>query len=128
MEIGSPSERSFGVGVGGACIALGLLLWWRGRATAAAVLVALGLALNVLGRLAPSALRVPNRYWWRFAQALGRMNARVLLTLFFALVLTPTGVIMRLCGRNPLQPARPQTNWGPYSTRRRDPKHYERMF
>ncbi|MBI2186951.1 MAG: hypothetical protein HYU37_07475 [Acidobacteria bacterium] len=91
-------------------------------------LAALGTVLVVLGRLAPSALRVPSRWWWRFAHALGWINTRVLLTLFFAFVLAPVGLIMRLFGHNPLRPAQPQTSWVPYSTRRRDPKHYERMF
>ena len=124
----APSERAFGIGVGSVCVALGSLLWWRGRATAGVVLVVLGLVLNVVGRLAPSALRVPSRWWWRVAQALGWINARVLLTLFFALVVTPVGVVMRLFGRNPLRPPLTHTSWGPYSVRRRDPKHYEQMF
>ena len=59
----------------------------------------MGLALLVAGTLligfglvAPLVLRVPNRLWWRVAQAVGWVNTRVLLTLFFAIVLTPVGV------------------------------------
>lgn len=128
VQVAAPTERAFGIGVGFACVALGALLGWRGYSTPGLTLVALGAVLMALGRLAPSALRVPSRYWWRFAQALGWVNARVLLTLFFALVLTPVGVIMRLFGHNPLRPPHAQTNWGAYSVRRRDPKHYEQMF
>ena len=128
MQGSVPTERAFGVSVGSACVALGGLLWWRGHSTAGPALVALGSVLVVLGRLAPSALRVPNRYWWRFAQLLGWINTRVLLTLFYALVLTPVGAVMRLCGRNPLRPTEAHTSWGPYAARRRDGKHYEQMF
>jgi hypothetical protein len=128
MQVSAPTERAFGVGVGGVCVAIGALLWWRGHSTLSLTLLVLGGVLVALGRLAPSALRVPHRYWWRFAQVLGWVNARVLLTLFFVLVLTPVGVVMRLFGRNPLRPPQAQTTWGPYSVRRRDPKHYERMF
>lgn len=128
MQVGAPTERAFGGSVGSACVALGGLLWWRGYSTAGPALVVLGSVLVVLGRLAPSTLRVPNRYWWRFAQVLGWINARVLLTLFYALVLTPAGVIMRLVGRNPLRPTEAHTSWSPYAARRRDPKHYEQMF
>lgn len=124
----APSERAFGVSVGGACVALGALLSWRGSAAVGPALAAIGALLVVLGRLAPSTLRVPSRYWWRFAQALGWFNSRVLLTVFFAVVLTPVGVVMRIAGRNPLQAAGARTNWRPYTVRRRDPKHYERMF
>ena len=76
----------------------------------------------------PPALRLPNRIWWRFAQALGWFNARVILTVFFALVLIPAGLLMRLAGRNPLRPSTTGTNWTPYPARRADPRHYEHMF
>lgn len=128
MQGSAPTERAFGFGVGSACVGLGALLAWRGYPAAGPTLVALGAVLVVLGRVAPSTLRVPNRYWWRFAQALGWFNARLLLTLFFALVLTPVGVVMRLFGRNPLRPSEAHTSWSPHSARRRDPKHYEQMF
>lgn len=128
MHAAVPTERAFGTSVGTVCVAIGTLLAWRGASPAGLVLVALGVVLVVLGRLAPSLLRVPNRYWWRFAQVLGWINSRVLLTVFYALVITPAGVVMRLAGRNPLRPPQPQTSWGPYAARRRDPKHYERTF
>jgi hypothetical protein len=128
MQVAPPTERAFGVSVGSACLALGGLLWWRAHPAPGLALVAVGSALLVLGRLAPSTLHVPNRYWWRFAQVLGSINARVLLTLFYALVLTPVGVVMRAFGRNPLRPTEARTSWSPYAARRRDPKHYERMF
>jgi hypothetical protein len=123
-----PTERAFGTSVGGACVALGALLAWRGSQAPAMTLAAAGGLLMVLARAAPSLLRAPNRWWWRFAQVLGWINARVLLTLFFVLVLTPVGVMMRVFGRNVLRPPRVDTSWGPYPARRRDVKHYERMF
>jgi hypothetical protein len=128
MQARVPTERAFGTSVGTACLALGALLAWRGSSAFAVSVAALGALLVVLGRLAPFVLRMPNRYWWRLAQVLGWINARVLLTVFYAAVITPAGVIMRLVGHNPLQPPQPQTSWRPYSSRRRDPKHYERMF
>jgi hypothetical protein len=59
---------------------------------------------------------------------LGRVNARILLSVFFAVVLTPVGVAMRLFGRNVLSGDRPDTNWRPYPARRADPKHYDHLF
>lgn len=123
-----PSERSFGVTVGLACIAVGALFSWRGHGSAATVFVTIGAVLLVAGLMAPLTLRVPNRLWWRFAQALAWINARVILTLFFLLVLTPVGLVMRLFGRNPLRPGRSDTNWSAYTPRRADPRHYERLF
>ena len=105
-----------------------LIAWWRAHPLAADVLAGSGVLLVLFGLVAPSALRIPNRVWWRFAQILGWVNTRVLLTAFFALVLTPAGLIMRLLGRNPLHGAAASSNWGPYPARRSDPKHYERMY
>lgn len=123
-----PSERSFGLTVGPASIVFGALLAWRGHPRAAVVGAAVGFILLCGGLLAPSALRVPNRLWWRFAGVLGWINSRILLTLFFFLVLTPTGLLMRLFGRSPLRTVRPDTNWSGYDDRRRDAKHYEHLY
>lgn len=105
-----------------------LIAWWRAHPVVAGVLAGPGVLLVLFGLVAPSVLRVPNLVWWRFAQTLGWVNARVLLTAFFALVLTPAGVIMRLLGRNPLRGAAASSNWGLYPARRSDPKHYEHLY
>ena len=114
--------------MGSACLVFALLAWWRAYPTAGLVLSTIGALLVGFGLAAPSALRAPNRVWWRFAQVLGWVNARILLTVFFALVLTPVGVVMRLFGRSPLRVSRGPTNWSPYPARHANPKHYERMF
>ncbi len=128
MTTGLPTERSFGRGVGGVCLGAAVFVWWRGHPTASVVLLAVGALLVGFGLFAPSALRIPNRVWWRVAQAVGWVNTRILLTVFFAIILTPVGVAMRLFGRNPLRGADAKTNWAPYPARRRDPRHYERLF
>jgi hypothetical protein len=123
-----PSERSFGLSVGAASMAFGALLAWRGHHRAGAVVAIVGLVLVCGGLLAPAALRVPNRVWWRFATLLGWINSRILLTVFFFLVLTPAGVLMRLFGRSPLRAVRPDTNWSRCDERRRTAKHYEHLY
>ena len=123
-----PTERSFGISVGGVCLALGGLTWWRNQPVAATTLVAVGSVLVVAGLVAPSALRIPNRIWWRFAQALGWFNSRVLLTVFFYLVITPVGVVMRISGRDPLRSSATGTGWSPYASRRNGASHYEHLF
>jgi hypothetical protein len=77
---------------------------------------------------APAALVVPNRAWRRFAHVLGWINARILLTVFFALVLTPAGVLMRLLGRDPLDRRPTGSSWVPYGDRVQDPAHFDRLF
>ncbi len=123
-----PSERSFGLSVGTVCLLLAAWLWWRGSATTWMVLAAIGAVLVGFGVAAPSLLRGPNKVWWRIAQVLGFINSRIILGVFFAVVLTPVGVVMRAFGRNPLHGARGPTNWRAYPARIRDPRHYERLF
>jgi hypothetical protein len=124
----APSERSFGLSVGSVTALLSAYTWWRGYETAPAVLAAIAGLLIGGALVAPSLLRVPNRVWWRFAQVLGWVNTRVLLSAFFFLVLTPAGLIMRAVGRHPLRPSAPGTSWSPYPERRRSGRHYEQSF
>jgi hypothetical protein len=122
-------ERSFGVSVGGVLCLIALVLVWRGRLTRAEWVGGVGAVLLVLGLVRPSLLKWPSAAWWRFAKALGYVNARVLLTLLFGLVLTPLGLVWRLTGKDPLSRRREQRKgWSAYPPRYRDRKHYQRMF
>jgi hypothetical protein len=122
-------ERSFGLSVGGVLCAIALVLAWRGRVTRAEWVGGVGAVLVVFGALRPSLLKWPSAGWWRFAKALGYVNARILLTVLFGLVLTPLGLLWRITGKDPLSRKRSQWNgWSPYPPRYRDRKHYERMY
>ena len=122
-------ERSFGVSVGAVLCAIALVLAWRGRLTRAEWVGGVGAVLLVLGLVRPSLLAYPSAAWWAFAKALGYVNARVLLTVLFGVVLTPLGLIWRLTGKDPLARRRSQWNgWSEYPPRYRDRRHYERMF
>jgi hypothetical protein len=122
-------ERSFGASVGAVLCAIAIVLAWRGRVTRAEWLGGVGAVLLVLGLVQPSLLKWPSAAWWRFAQALGYLNARILLTVLFGIVLTPLGLIWRLTGKDPLTRRRERwSGWADYPARYRDRKHYERMF
>jgi hypothetical protein len=61
--------------------------------------------------------------------ALGYVNARVILSIAFFLVLTPIGLIWRLIGRDPLVRKRSSwTGWTAYPERYRDRSHFTRMY
>ena len=122
-------ERSFGVSVGAVLCVIAGLLAWRGLIERAEVIGAIGVLLFALGLVLPSTLTYPSALWWRFARALGYVNARVLLTLLFVAVLTPVGLAWRLTGRDPLTRRREKwPGWSPYPARYRDSKHYTRMY
>jgi hypothetical protein len=122
-------ERSFGVSVGGVLVVIALVLWWRGRVGRAEILGAVGGILLVLGAVAPQLLKWPSAVWWRFAGVLAYVNARILLTVLFSVLLVPLSLIWRLTGKDPLARRRQKfEGWTPYPARYRDRTHYERMF
>ena len=102
----TPRElRAFAFTVGGAFVALGVLLELRGRA-AAPVVLTLGAALALAGLLAPARLGPLHRAWMSLAHAISRVTTPILMGAIYFLVLTPLGAAMRLFGRRPL--ARPK--------------------
>jgi hypothetical protein len=122
-------ERSFGISVGSVLIVLAVVLAWRGRIGRAEGIGGVGLVLLAFGLLRPLALKPISDLWWRGSAVLGRINARVLLTIAFALLLTPLGFLWRLTGKDPL--ARRRHNWlgwAPSPERYKDRRHFERMF
>lgn len=95
----TPRElRRFGVTVGGVFGVLALISWWRGHVVPPMVLGALSVGLVVPGLLVPAALAPVERRWMRFAEVLGRINARIILSVFWVLVMTPVGITRRLFG------------------------------
>jgi hypothetical protein len=122
-------ERSFGLSVGGVLCLIALALAWRGRPLRAEWVGGIGVVLVTLGFLRPSMLKWPSAWWWRLANALGYVNARILLTVLFGIVLTPLGLLWRIRNKDPLARKRKQWNgWSAYPDRYRDRKHYERMY
>jgi hypothetical protein len=56
--------------------------------------------LWILALLQPSMLRYLHSAWTRLGWVLGWVNTRVILTLIYALLIVPLGVVMRLFGRD----------------------------
>jgi hypothetical protein len=122
-------ERSFGRSVGGVLLLIAGVLAWRGRPGAAEVVGAIGAVLVVLALVRPSWLTWPRAGWMRLALALGYVNARIILTVLFLLVLTPMGLLWRVLGRDPLGRARQRwPGWVPHPARYRSSDHFTRMY
>lgn len=111
----SPRDgRKFGLLVGTAFLALAALVRWRGGATGSVVLAVLGAALVGAGALIPGRLGPVYRAWMAFALALSKVTTPIFMGLLYFLVVTPTGLVMRALGRNPLKHgARGHTRWAP---------------
>ena len=122
-------ERSFGVSVGVVLCVIAAFLVWRGRIARAEIAGGVGAVFLVLGLISPRLLKWPSAAWWRVAGVLAYINARVVLTVLFAVVLVPLSMVWRLTGKDPLARRRSTwTGWLPYPTRYRDKHHYSRMY
>jgi len=96
------SARGFGLVMAAALLIISLLpllsdgsvRWW---------LAAIALCFAVLAVVAPKVLAPLNKIWFRFGLLLGAIVAPVVMGLLFFLVVTPTGLIMRALGKDPLR-------------------------
>ena len=105
-RLSAAEGRRFGVVVGLAFGALAGLLYWRGFETGSAIAAALGILLCVAGVMVPAHLGPVFRAWMKVGLAISVVTTPVFMGIVYYLVLTPTGLLMRLFGRHPLQPAR----------------------
>ena len=122
-------ERSFGISVGTVLVLIAAYQLWRRHLLPAEILGATGILLVLLGLTQPRLLKWPSAMWWRFALVLGYINARVILTIIFALLLTPISVAWKLTGRDPLSRRRSAwQGWTPHPARYKSPDHYKRMY
>ena len=124
-------QRTFGVSAGLVCVFVAFHQFRHGHAAVALVIGLLGVAVAVLGRLAPGLLSHPSAVWWRVLHAVGWVNTRLILGALFFLILTPISVVRRLVGWDPLALKRAPgetSRWVPSPESHRDPKHYERMY
>lgn len=127
----SKDLRSFGFTFGAVALIFGAVLFWRGRASAPWFLGASALFFLV-GALAPGLLRPAFGPWMKFAEVLGYINTRILLGLFFLVGITPTGLIMRGVGKDPMNRTFKKRNEASYWTKPTPHadgiRHFDRQF
>lgn len=95
--------RKFGLTVGIAFLVLsGLLHFWRHKETAAALASGLGALLVVAALVLPARLGPLQRAWMGLAHAISKLTTPIFMGIVFFLVITPTGLLMRLFRRRTL--------------------------
>ena len=72
----------------------GAARWWA---------LAVAVAFAVLAIVAPTLLRPANRLWQKLGRGINRVVGPVVTGLIFYTAVVPTGVIMRLLGKDPLR-------------------------
>ncbi|MHC4704953.1 MAG: SxtJ family membrane protein, partial [Planctomycetota bacterium] len=123
--------RKYGIVMAVALSAVGSLVFWRGGelhfiffAAAAAFLLA--------GLAAPAALKPVYRAWMMLAHAMGWMMTKAILIAAFFVILTPIGLLLRLCGKDILDVKLDVTGQGSYwkkrGAERAQQRDYEKQF
>jgi hypothetical protein len=101
-EITRKQLRSFGFTVGGIFALIGLWplvvhgegpRWWA---------LILAACLLVPAAVFPKSLTLPFKGWMALGHVLGWINTRIILGFIFYLIVTPTGVIRRWLGKDPM--------------------------
>jgi hypothetical protein len=102
LDCSVPALRRFASTISAVLVLLGGFMLWRHR-TAGWPLLSLALLLLVAAIVTPASLRFVYRPWMMLALLLGNIASRIILTLAFLLVVTPIGLLQRLCGKRPLE-------------------------
>ena len=101
-EIEAGSERTFGIVFSAVFAIIGLYPLWHGGEARIWVLIMAGVFL-LAALVAPRILRPLNRLWSRFGLLLHKVVSPVIMGLLFFVAVTPTALIMRLAGKDPLR-------------------------
>ena len=100
----TPREgRRFGFTVGGAFFVIAAISLWRGHEIVPLVLGGLGGALVLGGLIVPGRMGPVYERWMALAVAISKVTTPIFMGIVYYLVLTPTGLVMRLLGHRPLR-------------------------
>ena len=102
IKIKPGSEKSFGIVFAIVYAVIGLLPLASQGGVRPWSLVVAGLVLAVT-LVRPSLLARPNRWWFRFGMLLGAVAAPIVMGLVYLVVIVPTGLILRLLGKDLLR-------------------------
>ena len=102
-KIKGSSNRSFGLVFTVVFFIIGLLpLFWSGSVRIWSL--GIGATFLLVTFLWPEVLQPLNKLWTRFGLLLNKIISPVMLAALFFLVVTPTGILMRIFSGNPLKP------------------------
>ena len=122
--------RKFGITVGTVLLLIAGLLFWKHKDSFLYFGI-IGIVLILAGLITPIILKPLNKAWMTLAILMGWVMTRVILTILFYIVLTPTAFIARLFKKNFLDlriDKSRDTYWVIREKRNLNPEDYEKQF
>jgi predicted permease len=122
--------RKFGLTVGSVLVIIAGLLFWFEKPSAIYFAI-VGVILILTGLIYPAILKPFNKVWIGLAIVLGFIMSRVILTIFFYLILTPISLLAKLFRKkfmNLKYDKSAETHWEKRSIIHKKPIDYERQF
>lgn len=129
-KAGTREVRNFGLLFAALGILTGAFMVWKGN-TGAWVAFSLAAAFLCTGVFLPRVLAPVYRSWMRLAAILAWLNTRLLLSVFFYLVVTPIGLVMRFMRKDLLQQRIDRTApsyWHKRTAGETEKERYEHLF
>jgi saxitoxin biosynthesis operon SxtJ-like protein len=126
-EVRLGSDRSFGFTIAAALAVIGALPMYRHHPPRVGLLVA-SIVLACVAFAKPSLLHGLNRLWSRLGLALNRVTSPVLLAIVYCLAVVPTGLAMRLAGKDPMRRRRNSTARSYWIARESPPTSMTQQF
>ena len=123
--------RSFGFLLGGVCSTIAAILFYKGEITAFTVFGGIAAAFFFLTLVRPSLLAGVYVRWMKFAGVIGRFNAKVILSMMYAVIFTLFRVLLFVLKKDLLQKkfdSSLDSYWNDHEPMGNDPKQYEKQF
>lgn len=96
-----PSNKSFGITFGCVFLIVALYLFKVHQNFSISLIIGLfSIIFFILGFLNSKLLHFLNIIWFRFGIVLGKLVSPIVLSLIYFFVVTPTGIIMRILGKD----------------------------
>ncbi len=133
MDIDTSSrkeQRNFGLAMAAVIVAFTLVHGWLHGALALWPFY-VALAFFILGLVAPRVLRPVFAVWMKFAEVLNWVMTRLVLSIVFFLMITPTRLFIKYFGKDPLKRAwdsKADTYWEEPERQPEELEEYRRQF
>ena len=130
IKSGTKELRQFGITMAVVLSLIGCWAWWKESQWYGYLFIAAA-ALLAPAVFVPGLLKPLHRFWMTLGLCMGWVVTGLLMIVLFYLVVTPVGLLMRLCGRDPLKRSfdgEAESYWIPRDAGPADKKNYERQF